>query len=575
MIRDFHLGTRDLPREMVRIPRRMSALRTPGFLPRGRDESSRSRTRLVFVLATVWLVSGCSVEQYRKKADEEAYSIIRQKSSRVPGVGAGFRVEPEKPVHPTVEPGKEPLRMSLADALSIALENSREFQSTREDVFIQALALSDERHLWKGRWNGVLSGLWQKDMATDERSAEGSAGFSLSQAFATGARATLGLSSNFLKFLSNDPRTSAASAIELSIVQPLWRGAGQLAAQEQLTQAERDMIYRLRSFVEFRRALSVSIATDFYAILQQWDIVENERTNMTNLSTARERAEMLAKAGRLPDFQVGQAEQDELRARDRWLRAVQTYENLLDNFKIALSLPVDTAIALDPEEMARLKSTGLADVKHTREEFVQLALTHRLDLANASDAVEDARRKVEVAKNQLAPDVTLALGSAIGTEPPAKPLKFTADRNGRSVGLEVGLPTDRHQEQNAYRLALINADRSSRDRDELRDRIIQQVHASWRKLEEARQSCEIQRRSVALAERQVESTSLMLDAGRADMRDLLDAQSALLEARNMLTRTLVDYRIATLEMLRNTGLLAFRDGQLTEEIPNVETGKAH
>ena len=45
---------------------------------------------------------------------------------------------------------------------------------------------------------------------------------------------------------------------------------------------------------------------------------------------------------------------------------------------------------------------------------------------------------------------------------------------------------------------------------------------------------------------------------------------ALLQARNMLTRALVDHRIAMLQLYRDMGALTFRDGQFTEAVPDAE-----
>ena len=65
----------------------------------------------------------------------------------------------------------------------------------------------------------------------------------------------------------------------------------------------------------------------------------------------------------------------------------------------------------------------------------------------------------------------------------------------------------------------------------------------------------IQRQAVKLAERRVDSTGLLLQAGRAEMRDVLEAQSALLSAQNSLISALVSYRLNELELQRDLGVL--------------------
>ena len=48
---------------------------------------------------------------------------------------------------------------------------------------------------------------------------------------------------------------------------------------------------------------------------------------------------------------------------------------------------------------------------------------------------------------------------------------------------------------------------------------------------------------------------MLLDAGRANARDLLESQEALLSAQNNRTSALVDYAIAKLNFYRDIGLL--------------------
>jgi hypothetical protein len=60
---------------------------------------------------------------------------------------------------------------------------------------------------------------------------------------------------------------------------------------------------------------------------------------------------------------------------------------------------------------------------------------------------------------------------------------------------------------------------------------------------------------VRLAERRVESAKLNLQAGKATIRDVLDAENALVEARNALTAALVNHAISKLELDRDVGTL--------------------
>jgi outer membrane protein TolC len=521
------------------------------------------------------LLCACSAAYYKADADREAYGIIREKALHVPGMPRDFSIERTMDI-PTAAQVAEDARnnrlppLSLVDALLLAAANSRDFQDRREAVYRQALALSEARHDFSPQFAAAFGGIFEKDQ-DEERSIAGDSDFRMTRAFATGADLTLRLTSDFLRFITGDPRKSAESIFDITLTQPLWRGAGSRIALENLTQAERDMVYELRSFVQFRRAFFVDVANAYYQVLRQKNVVENERANMNNLIAARERAQMLGEAGRLPGFQVDQAEQDELDARDRWVQAVRSYENALDAFKIRLALPPDVPLELDYNELTRLMSETVPEFGHTREEAVAIALARRLDLLTAADRIGDAVRRIDVAENNLGPDLDLVLNAGIATREETKFAKFTRDRDYHSASLRLDLPLDRLAERNDYRTALITLDQRTRQYEELRDNIVEEILRGLRTLEEARNRHVIQSRSVALAERRVESTTLLIEAGRAEMRDLLEAQQALVRAQNALASTFVNYRIAALELWRDMETLEFRDGQFVEEKTNVVT----
>ena len=106
----------------------------------------------------------------------------------------------------------------------------------------------------------------------------------------------------------------AQSTLTGTLIQPLWQGAGQQIAQENLTLAERSVIYAVRTFERYHRTFVVSIATSYYSVLEQRQVVRNEWENYQTLIEEREETEMLARAGRLPEFQVAQARRRAQRA---------------------------------------------------------------------------------------------------------------------------------------------------------------------------------------------------------------------------------------------------------------------
>ena len=131
--------------------------------------------------------------------------------------------------------------------------------------------------------------------------------------------------------------------------------------------------------------------------------------------------------------------------------------------------------------------------------------------------------------------------------------------------LTFNLPLERTRERNNYRNSLIALEKAVRQMQSEEDAIKKSVRSQLRNLLENRASIAIQRQAVKLAERRVKSTGLLLQAGRAEMRDVLEAQSALLNAQNAFISALVSYRLNELGLQRDLGLLTVTvDGHWTE-----------
>jgi len=527
-------------------------------------------------------LAGCSPEHYRKSADREVYGIIQAKSQAVPGMVSDFTIErtdrdvladcpradgpaPADSQDAEGPPEQQaPVLLSLEKALEIAALNSRRYQTEKESVYREILSLTLQRHAFRPLFSGTLSGEYEETNMGESRGVEGSSVFGLSWLLATGARISAALTTSASQFLKGDPQKAASSAFNLTITQPILRGAG-IAVTESLTQAERDAIYEIRDFVRFRRTFFVSILSDFYRVLEDAQVVQNERMNLDSLVLLRQRAEAMAQAGEFSEYQVDQVRQQELVADDRLVRAQQSYETSLDDFKITLGLRTETPLVLDSRELARLTEEGTAAIPLPAERILTLALENRLDLQTSRDRVEDARRRVKVAANDLLPGLDLSASLDTDTDGDSSPADFHMDRTDYSVGFELDLPLDMLSERNSYRSALIAADRGQRDYEELRDEIVRAVRSAWRQYDRAQRSYDIQRRSVKLAEVRLDSTRMLLDAGRIEARDVLDAQQALVDAQNDLAGALVDYKAARLELARDMGVLAVGDkGELKE-----------
>lgn len=601
---------------------------------------------------------GCTAEFHRRDADRTAYKIIAKKQTEALGRTEPFSIEP--PVETlrrrlmldqhlphsvgaslgtaAVAPIKQwpdkkylertgdaqfvesltteaPLHLTLEDTLRIAAHESREYQAQKESVFAAALQLDLERDAFRATWSGVMRTLFQsalqREVALDDKGhtdLQTISGFetnfdpTVTQRIKSGLTFTGALGIDLVSLMTQDRLYSRGLIADFSATLPLLRGAGEFIVSEPLTQAERNVVYAIYAFERFKHTFAVEIASEYLAVLQQYDQVRNAEENYRSLIRSTRRARRLSQAGRLPEIQVDQARQDELRARQRWVAALEQYQRRLDAFKLTLGLSADADVGLDHAELDRLLGHAramfpaeaaagsetpapaadapveLAPPGEGRAgpyeldavEAVVTALSRRLDLRIAVGRVTDAQRAVAVAADQLRADVTLLGTGSAGarrtlasvSQPDAR---VRPDEGIYSVLLTLDPALERTRERNVYRTSLVGFEAAVRGVQELEDQIKLAVRNRLSELLEARESIGIQAASLAVAERRVQSTNLFLEAGRAEIRDVLEAQDALISAQNALTSALVSYRLGELTLQRDLGVLEVNEQGLWRE----------
>ena len=267
--------------------------------------------------------AGCTGEYYRKSADNDVYKILAQKRKRALNEETPFTIQqpfgdplaglpkrrqfliPPKAGDPAwSDPAHVLTIVSLRNAIEIGIRNSRAYQTQKESVYLAALSLTLERHLWSPIFTQMMSG--NVVSSNGEETWVGANQFGATQLLATGADLTLNLSTAFLRFITgNNPSPLSQSALTGTLIQPLWQGAGREIAQANLTLAERNVIYAVRSFARYHRTFVVSVATSYYSVLEQRQVVRNEWNNYQTLTEERQETEMLAQAGRLPESPGG------------------------------------------------------------------------------------------------------------------------------------------------------------------------------------------------------------------------------------------------------------------------------
>ena len=499
------------------------------------------------------------------------------------------------------------IKLSLIQALEVGARNSFDYQTQKEEVFKSALALDLEKNEFRNIFFGQVESLASTD-STGNRTISGtvnSGDIGLSRKLESGAKLSTALAIDLANLMTLGGASSLGLAGDATISVPLLRGSGRHIITEALTQAERNVVYAIWEFERFKKQFAVGVASDYLSVLSQLDSLKNSKEDYRSRIASSRRSRRLADAGRLKEIEVDQAVQNELRARQGWISATERYKKQLDSFKTLLGLPPDSKIDLDSKELELLTAPALEIIKEiTGEEeskqdintppadaaidlvepskddagplemeestAIELALENRLDLKVAQGEVYDFQRAVVVAADALGAELTFFGSAGLGSRRVVKTAdldnaQLRTDKGVFSAVLTLDLPFERTAEAINYRNSFINLERAVRNTQILEDQIKLEVRNELRNMLEARENLHIQAQAVFVAEKRVKSVNLFLEAGRAQIRDLLEAQDALLSAQNGLTTAVVGYRIAELSIQRDMGLLKVDEKGLWQE----------
>jgi outer membrane protein TolC len=447
---------------------------------------------------------------------------------------------------------ERPVRLDFFGALSYGVRHSRNYQDQMATLYSAALNVTLQRHLFELRPTAGGSLIYtggQRDTGY-QAALNATANAGVSQKLPYGGEIVAQGLVGFVNALDGNVTSGETASVALSATIPLLRGAG-MVNLEPLINGERQLVYQVRDFESFRRDFVISVAQQYFSLLNLQQQVLARRVNYASFVTLTERSRALYATGRVAYIELQRALQEELTAQTQLLNSQETYLSALDDFKLLLGMPTDQALDVVGVEL------DIEMPKMLESQAVELAMKYRLDLQTAHDQVDDARRRVENAKNGLLPDLNFSAQTTVGNRLNRSISSQLDERsNTYSAELDLNLPIDRVAERNAYRAALLDVQHAERNYESLKDQMVSDVAESLRLIKLAQLTLQIQRQGIDLAEKRRENAYELLRSGKStSTRDLVEAQNSLLSSLDSFEQARATLQIAVLRFLRNNGTL--------------------
>lgn len=341
---------------------------------------------------------------------------------------------------------QKPYRIRLEQSVELALYNSREFQDRREDLYLAALPVSLERFGFSAQAFAaeqlILSAGGRETPAAGTRWQPGTS-FGFSRQLASGAQLLVQLANQVVVNVGNGRPTIGVSDFALTLSQPFLRGGGFAVTLEALTQAERTLLYAVRSYSRFRnlfyfaivggggytnnpyglQGLSVNLgrgvganltanSVGYLPTVLRAAVLANEKKNVEAIESFLGLFQNLKEGNAVPELQVIQVEQRLVQSRGVVLQRTQDYVDSIDNFKLQLGVPATLPLELD--------ETPLRPIRRQLQRF-EGVYQDLQDLEKAAGQFDPAEPAAAYRQRwaQLLTESLLAKGTAFARDYPA------------------------------------------------------------------------------------------------------------------------------------------------------------
>ncbi len=505
-----------------------------------------------------------SAGDYETRADravgdvlsEDRYASLSERPSTAAYPDVVERVEQEQEVEVAVVGPDEHRVLTLAQALEISIQSGRDYIDQKESLYLSALSLTGTRHAYSPLLSTVLSYAFGDGTKASGTHTSGlTAG--VTQILPWGADLSLDLSSGFSELEGTTGSFSGGAGIRYS--QPLLRGAGAAISNEPLIQAERSLMYSVRSFERFRESYAIDVSRRYYDLVESKQSVDNRLRSLGQLGFGRRQAEAKFSLGEIMEVEVLRARRSELSAENDLLQAEESLGLELDEFRVFLGLPDTVAIDIVPD------APEFVPVAYDVDSAVEVALLNRLDYLSEKEQLEDSERGLAIVRDALRPSLGLSTGFDV-TSGGGK--SFTGQGLGTrswDAALTLEIPVDQMDERNAYRRAQIGHAQALRQFEEFEDNLVVSLRNRFRSLRRIELSLDIQRESIRDEMRNEAIAKIWFERGEISNRDVVEAQESLLEAQNAFVNEQVNYEIERLNLLRDMGILFIdENGMWTE-----------
>jgi len=372
--------------------------------------------------------------------------------------------------------------------------------------------------------------------------------------FITGG--SVGLTTN----VGSDKFEDFSSSLTANFSQPLLRGAWPFVVGEPIALAKSQLLQAELNAEccedKSRQKLIFDVISQYYGIKNQLELVAiakkavERATRLFKATEAKQNVELATQ------LDVSRAEV-QLSTQQRALnQALQDLGNKEDTFKPLLGLDAKETLELTDDIVYQPSEEIVKE--EDLPKLTETAMKNRPDLRSEQLKVDDASRALRIARNGLLPELDSNFTYSVSNVGGLSDIQAANSKSWSGIlTLSYPLPlTNTNINIESDTVSLRREQRTLLDKQE---GIKRDIKTDLRNVLKSREQISIVKEQIESAEKKLKIANFRFDRGLASNFDIIDAENNLIQARQNLTTTIVDFLVARSQLKRDMGVLAYQE----------------
>ncbi len=433
-----------------------------------------------------------------------------------------------------------PRPLTLAEVIDLALRANRNLISSAYGVESRQLNVDVARSDFEWKLFPQASA-----GATDESRRLGG-GLTVAKKFTAGPVASV--SPEVFRNYDGRDDQSYGSQLDISLTMPLLRGFGSQINLNGVDTARYSLRSARRAHYLAKVSTVLEAVADVYSIIQQRELVDLYQDQAGRLQAHAIMAAAREKIGLATPIDVYRARIRLKDAQDSLNRAQEALRSAGDRLKIVVAMPMEQALQI-------IAPLECPPVDISINKAVETALQRRVELKQADDDIEEARRSSHLARNNLYPQLDLVANyNRLGNDD-----NFTGaaglSEETWTINLVGSTDWSRTVEKATYRQSLLSVKRAQLSRSTRMDNITREVRQNFDALQKARERMQIRDEQINQAKGKQALAKVKFNHGMGNNFDLIEAETELQEARSNLLAAQIEYIVGMYRLRAAVGTL--------------------